>query len=212
MPAPCPNAGLSPRELVEAATTRTLTSFLALYGDALILLVRIGPSDSELAIGLTSQRDGSASAAEPMQFHTVVSTRQDTQNAQTRTRPEDPEALVQLLREGHYFAVPLRKREESDAMSSERISVGRARNKDLVLRHASVSKFHAWFHTEPNGEFRLTDAGSKNLTRVNGEPLPPREQKRVEPGDRLRFGSVECAVCSAEVLWSATRAFNSSSH
>lgn len=164
-------------------------------------------------MGLTSPRDGSgAAAAEPMQFHTVVSTRQDSPNAQTRTRPEDPDALVQLLREGHYFAIPLCKREESDAMSSDRISVGRARNKDLVLRHASVSKFHAWFHTEPNGEFRLTDAGSKNLTRVNGEPLPPREQKRIEPGDRLRFGSVECAVCSAEVLWSATRAFNSSSH
>jgi hypothetical protein len=210
MSALSPNTGLSPSELVEAATTRSLTSFLALYGDSPLLLVRIGEGDSELAIGLTSHRDGSgAAAAEPMQFHTVVSTREDAPHA--RTRPEDPAALVQLLQQAHYFSVPLRKREESDAMSSDRISVGRARNKDLVLRHASVSKFHAWFDTEPGGEFRLTDAGSKNLTRVNGEPLPPREQKRIEPGDRIRFGSVECAVCSAEVLWPALRVLNAGS-
>jgi FHA domain len=209
MPGAPPNRGLSPPELVEAATTRSQTSFLALYGASLLLLVRIGEGDAELAIGLSMSRDGPGSTAEPMQFHTVVQGRDETPipRTRTRTRPEDPAALVQLMGEAHHFAVPLCKREEADAMSADRITVGRARNKDLVMRHASVSKFHAWFETDAAGSLQLTDAGSRNLTRVNGEPLPPREHKRIEPGDRVRFGAVDCVVCSAEVLWAAVRAF-----
>lgn len=202
-----PNRGLSPPELVEAATTRSQTTFRALYGESLLLLVRIGEGDAELEIGLSMSRDGPGSTAEPMQFHTVVQSRDETPIPRTRTRPEDPAALIQLMGEAHYFAIPLCKREEADAMSADRITVGRARNKDLVMRHASVSKFHAWFETEAAGSLRLTDAGSRNLTRVNGEPLPPREHKRIDPGDRVRFGAVDCVVCSAEVLWAAVRAF-----
>jgi hypothetical protein len=184
--------------------TRTLTSFLALYGDAPLLLVRIDQVDGELAIGLGAA-SASGAGAEPMQFNTVVQSRDETAVRRPGARAEDPAAITHLLERAHHYALPLQKREQADGMSSDRISVGRARNKDFVLRHVSVSKFHAWFQIDPKGGFTLTDAGSKNLTRVNGEPLPPREAKRIEAGDRIRFGTVECVLCSPETLWAALR-------
>jgi hypothetical protein len=211
MPAPSLMEGLSPPEIAEAAATRSLTSFLAIYGDCPLILVRIGEADAELATGLGTLGVSGSAVAEPMEFHTMVQTREDTPLRRAGARPEDPAAITQVLRQAHHFAFPLRKSEKLDAISSDRISVGRARNKDLVLRHASVSKFHGWFQIDPKGGFDLTDAGSRNLTRVNGEPLPPREPKRVEPGDRIRFGTVECILCSPETLWSALRAFGAGS-
>jgi hypothetical protein len=184
--------------------TRTLTSFLALYGDVPLLLVRIDPGDAELAMGLGAS-GSSAAGAEPMQFNTVVQAREEAPARRPGARAGDPAVLVQLLEKAHHFGLPLQKNRRADGMSSDRISVGRARNKDFVLRHVSVSKFHAWFQMDSSGGFTLTDAGSKNLTRVNGEPLPPREPKAIEEGDRIRFGNVECVLCSPETLWSALR-------
>jgi predicted component of type VI protein secretion system len=85
----------------------------------------------------------------------------------------------------------------------DRISVGRARNKDIVLRHQSVSKFHCWFEVDDVGAFYVTDAGSKNATKVNTKTLKARERTHVEPGDVIRFGSVESILCSPRVLWGA---------
>ncbi|HEX7668789.1 MAG TPA: FHA domain-containing protein [Polyangiaceae bacterium] len=196
--------GLSPPELLETAMTGTLTSFLVLYGDAPLLLVRLDPADAELAIGLGAS-SASGAGAEPMQFKTVVQSRDETPVRRPGARALDPAAITHLLERAHHFALPLQKREQAGGMSSDRISVGRARNKDFSLRQVSVSKFHAWFEIDPEGGFTLTDAGSKNLTRVNGEVLVPREAKRIEEGDRIRFGTVECFLCSPETLWSALR-------
>lgn len=196
---------LGPPELVDAILTGTLSAFIAEHGETPLLLVRMAEEDAELALGLRTMQDGEG-IAEPMQFHTVVLDR-DEMRASLRPRlPEDPAAVGQLLQRGAYFAVPLLRREAIDGMSADRVSVGRARNKDIVLRHASVSKFHAWFELDAAGGYRITDAGSRNRTRVNGDPLPPRESRAIGPGDRLQFGSVECVVCSAEALWRAARA------
>ena len=82
-----------------------------------------------------------------------------------------------------------------------RVSVGRAHNKDIVLRHSSVSKFHAWFEVEPECMY-VSDAGSTNLTRVNDETIEPRTRVVVAPGDAVRFGALETVLCSPETLWS----------
>lgn len=82
---------------------------------------------------------------------------------------------------------------------TRQISVGRATNNDLVLRHASVSKLHAHFFVRVAGGVEalyLADDGSSNGTAVNARDLGEGEQSAVvvEPGDRLRFGDVEVTL------------------
>jgi hypothetical protein len=74
---------------------------------------------------------------------------------------------VRLIRAVH-FAWPLRKRPGAGKQFSERISVGRARNNDVVLRHESVSKFHAWIARDESDAYYVADASSRNGTSLNG--------------------------------------------
>ena len=104
-----------------------------------------------------------------------------------------------------YFAVPVRKRDDSDALFMGRISIGRARNKDIVLRHSSVSKFHAWFEADDSENLHLCDAGSTNLTHVNGQagrgPSPHRRGARRR--DPVRFDRDRSLF--ARAFWDALR-------
>jgi hypothetical protein len=192
---------------VEAAAGHELRAFLTLYGDTLLLIVRLRAGDTELASGLGSAviHGGTSTPVQPvgsMEFHTVVQT--PTEGPIIARNGVSPEVeLARRLSEGGHFIVPLRKRTGGDALYMDRISVGRARNKDIVLRHQSVSKFHCWFEVDDMGAFYVTDAGSKNSTKVNLTTLKARERTRVEPGDVIRFGSVEAILCSPRVLWGA---------
>jgi pSer/pThr/pTyr-binding forkhead associated (FHA) protein len=96
--------------------------------------------------------------------------------------------------------IPIRKRVETAFLTS--ISVGRARNHDIVLRHASISKFHANLDVEGTQLF-VKDAGSRNHTFVNHERINARVEVRA--GDNLRFGWVEALVASDEALFRALR-------
>jgi hypothetical protein len=208
------SANLIPAELAETALTRDLTGFLTLYGDTLVLLVRLGPSDQELASGLgaTAVRGGAGTPVKPavgsMEFHTVLqssfvrSPRPGTEDKKTELSAP---ALAAQLEQASHFAVPLRKRSNADTAYMERISIGRALNKDIVLRHASVSKFHGWFEVDEMGGLHVADAGSKNSTRVNGKQLVARELPRVGPGDQDRFGSVDTLLCAPQTLFAALR-------
>lgn len=93
------------------------------------------------------------------------------------------------------------------------ISVGRAGNNDVVLRHPSVSKLHARVQTErksgpdfPDGiEYFLIDAGSSNGTWVNDRLLRPPEPHALKLGDRIRLGDVECDFLDADLLYHRLR-------
>jgi hypothetical protein len=198
---------VSPAEIVEAAIGNELRGFLTLYGDTLLLIVRLRAGDTELASGLGSAaiHGGTSTPVQPvgsMEFHTLVQT-PSAQPIFARTDGAPEAELAKRLVDGGHFVVPLRKRTGGDALYMDRISVGRARNKDIVLRHQSVSKFHCWFEVDDVGAFYVTDAGSKNATKVNTKTLKARERTHVEPGDVIRFGSVESILCSPRVLWGA---------
>lgn len=198
---------VSPAEIVEAATGSELRDFLASYGDTLLLVVRLRAGDTELASGLGAAviHDGTSTPVQPvgsMEFHTVVQTSSEQLIAPRQSAAPEAE-LARRLVDGGHFIVPLRKRKGGDALYMDRISVGRARNKDIVLRHQSVSKFHCWFEVDDAGAFYVTDAGSKNATKVNVNALKSRERTHVEPGDIIRFGSVEAVLCAPRVLWAA---------
>jgi pSer/pThr/pTyr-binding forkhead associated (FHA) protein len=87
------------------------------------------------------------------------------------------------------------------------ITVGRTRNQDIVIAHASVSKFHAMFRTRQEGitsQLELADAGSRNGTWVNDQRLIIRGPAvPVHRDDRIRFADIALTLVDAETLWKA---------
>jgi len=112
---------------------------------------------------------------------------------------------------GHF----LLRVEKSDRNTwRSRISVGRAQNNDLVLRHDSVSKLHAHFlvraaqrRGQSHEELVLSDVGSANGTLVNGKTVEEGEDRAVvvSAGDRILFGEVDCSLLDAAALHSRLR-------
>jgi hypothetical protein len=197
---------LAPAAFVHDATTLDLWTFMARYGDAPLLLIRMPEGDTELEIGLNGSAPntgvGRTTIPKPLPFHTTSHGAASNQSRQVReSRREERVSLGQLMEKHAYFTVPVHKREDSDALFMGRVSVGRAHNKDIVLRHSSVSKFHAWFELDDSGVLHVSDADSTNLTQVNGRPIEPRARTAVHPGDWIRFGTVETLVCSPEAVW-----------
>jgi hypothetical protein len=88
----------------------------------------------------------------------------------------------------------------ADSPFQAHISLGRARNCDLVVRHASVSKLHARFRTE-EGSLLLVDAGSQNGTFVDGKRVLPNESAPIVPSTELLFGSVAARAVDAAGLY-----------
>jgi hypothetical protein len=87
----------------------------------------------------------------------------------------------------------------------DRISAGRARNCDLVLRDSSVSKLHAHFRKLDYGVLELVDLDSQNGTMVNGQRLEPNQPEKVIAGDILSFGAISAQLVDADLLFDLIR-------
>ena len=86
----------------------------------------------------------------------------------------------------------------------DRVSLGRARNCDIVMRDPSISKLHAHFRIGAP-VLELVDIDSQNGTRVNGRALAPHQPAAVSSGDTLLFGSVAARLVDAAALWDLLR-------
>jgi hypothetical protein len=193
---------LAPETLVEQVTTSDLRDFVESYGDALLLLVRIPEGETELELGLNAHAGATRSARpRPLPFRTTHQAAPSEPRGSRDAPGESPAGVRRLLEEHSWFAVPLLKREGSSVLFSDRISVGRAQNKDIMLRHVSISKFHAWFEMDESKTLYVCDWGSTNLTYVNGRPVEPRTAMAIGGGDAIRFGVVETVLCAPETLW-----------
>lgn len=198
---------VQPGEVSRALLTRGRTTFAAEYRDTLLLLVPAAPGSEVLAaLSSSAMADGSFLPTRRLDYETLANdqaTIKSLLSATSRSAEVNARTISAVLGESPHFVVPLRKRAAADRMSSDRISVGRATNKDVVLRDGSVSKFHAWFELHEGLDFSVADAGSTNQTFVNGEALQPRLRRPVVVGDLIRFGSIATLLSSAEALWSA---------
>jgi hypothetical protein len=108
----------------------------------------------------------------------------------TRTRTQHLEVLPVVKAPGNPYP--------------DRVSVGRARNCDLVMRDPSVSKLHAHFRIG-GGKLELVDIDSQNGTRVNGRQLAPHQPAVVASGDTILFGSVAAKLMDAATLYDLLR-------
>jgi hypothetical protein len=210
-----------PRELVLQAGQQSLDTFLAGCEARFFLLIVLDEPNSELATGLLAL-DASRLAGETdgLAFRTVVrdldatfagdkaSASGSTQRLPRVTTPSlaergrDDKIPAEMLRAPCHI-VPIMKRADGGSFL-QHVSVGRARNHDIVLRHRSVSKFHAWFETHDGSRLLVKDQESRNHTFVDGQPVSSRIE--VFPGQTVRFGSVDARVCTPESLWAALRA------
>jgi VWFA-related protein len=68
------------------------------------------------------------------------------------------------------------------------VNIGRAKDNQLVLDDATISRHHAWIKAEGE-EFLVFDVGSANGTFVNDEKV--QEPRRLNSGDTVRFGDAE---------------------
>ena len=84
---------------------------------------------------------------------------------------------------------------------SDRISVGRARNCDVVLRNPSVSKLHAHIRREPNGSWVIIDLNSHNGTVVDGMRVSANQPIPIKIGEQVTFGGMTVRVVDAHQLY-----------
>ena len=81
----------------------------------------------------------------------------------------------ELIPEGGGCSIPLVR---------DQMRVGRRQSCDIWLNYDNVSGYHGEL-TFLNGVWQVTDLGSTNGTRVNGERV---QRKKLRPGDRVTFG------------------------
>jgi hypothetical protein len=111
--------------------------------------------------------------------------------------------LVEAIRSGQCKVGVLPIRKSSRNPYPDRISLGRARNCDIVLRHPSVSKLHAHIRAQQNGSYTITDLGSRNGTSIGDHALAPRQPEPLHPNNRVVFGTVAAHALDGATLHAA---------
>ena len=104
------------------------------------------------------------------------------------------------------FVVELKKHTKN--AWADWISIGRAANNDLAIKHTTISKLHARIHAEQITDGSLvvtrhwlTDTDSTMGSVVNGERLGGSTPHLIELGDIIGFGDVECVFVDAPRLF-----------
>ena len=174
----------APREFVERAGKKPLGELAKDCGARFVLVVPVGDPASEVAQGLAASASVRVSDRGALGFRTLQGDASSLMGAAIRKATKGfmaahswdvPGAYVPIPRhllEAACHVVPISKR--SGVSFLERISVGAVNGHDIVLRHPSVSKFHAWFEAPEDGHLYVGDAGSRNYTYVNGERITDR--------------------------------------
>src|SRR5436309_2745692 len=75
---------------------------------------------------------------------------------------------------------------KSYELVSERLSVGRSENNDIVLPSESVSRYHAVFERTEDGRYIVRDNQSKNGVVLNGTPV---SESDLQEGDVVQIGT-----------------------
>ncbi len=113
----------------------------------------------------------------------------------TQDSVEDPEAGLPGS------VIPLVK--STDNPYQGKIIVGRARNCDVVLRHASVSKFHAELRVRARGAAEFSDKGSRNGCMIEDEIVEANTPHPLVSGTRIQIGAIFAVFLGPSELYDA---------
>ncbi len=91
--------------------------------------------------------------------------------------------------------VPIRKSLRSPYQ--DRISIGRARSCDVVIRDTSISKLQAYVFTGEDGSHAIVDVGSQNGTKIGSHRLVPQKPMPLKAGNILTLGAVVATTLDA---------------
>jgi hypothetical protein len=194
---------LKPWSLLSRVLSTRRDGFVEWVGEPRLLCVRLASTYGELEEGLAEIAD-----APPAAWHarsgttgigTVVAPISDGfLRAAARGPATVAPPIRDLLASGPFWVLPLAKRQ---AFSTERLTIGRSNTNDVVLRHASVSKHHAYVEYDEQDVFYVADEGSTNGTQIGGRTLAHGDLEIVGPGEIVRFGEVECVLVDAGAFW-----------
>jgi len=73
-------------------------------------------------------------------------------------------------------------------LSSDRITIGRSEENDIVLSTEGISRFHALIERRPDGHWWIIDNQSKNGVQVNGSRV---ESHSLSAGDLIEIGAYQ---------------------
>lgn len=138
----------------------------------------LGRGSFGIATGF-SEAEAEVKAAEPEPLPRIVPKPDPSKPLETSTKPPESTGEAQLVVLGSNETFPLRP--------GTSITIGRDNSCDVVLRGSSVSRHHAMI-TESDGSWRISDTGSTNGTRLNGEPCT--NETKLNNGDIIGFGDV----------------------
>lgn len=74
------------------------------------------------------------------------------------------------------------------------ITIGRAKNNDIIVKDIEVSKVHAFFEKDQEGRWSVRDNKSTNGTFVNNLRIPTGTKTDLRSSDALKFGPGLSAV------------------
>lgn len=95
---------------------------------------------------------------------------------------------------------PLAKK--SGAAFTEKITIGRTSNNDVVIPDTSVSRLHAYIRRD-GSNWVVADAGSKNGSWLRGEALKARREQPLTSRSIVRLGDVDLTFFVAVDLFAA---------
>ncbi|MEM7455118.1 MAG: FHA domain-containing protein [Planctomycetota bacterium] len=79
---------------------------------------------------------------------------------------------------------------DSIPLTKKRLRVGRREGNDIVINLANLSGHHALLELD-RGYWFVRDLRSKNGVKVEGRQIQAGTTKRIDPGNRVSFGSAE---------------------
>jgi len=179
---------------------------LVSVGQLRLLLIRLDSATGTLASTLEATlrrgEDSSGSNSKTAVTAGAIAPASDARPI-TRTGPlHDPSKLRGKLNKAPHFVAVLGKRRRG---GSPRVTVGRGRTMDIILKDPSVSASHAWLDCDEEGIYFVHDDKSTNGTRVNGRMVAPGDFVDLAPGDMVRFGEVKVIYCLAKTLHDVLR-------